>query len=109
MQPFDAVVIGFQVRPSLQLCKSVETEQIDVRLYSVIYKAIEEIKLAMEGMLSPDVEEQIVCNIEIRETFKISKVGTTVLCMVLDGKLNRKTALELLEMVLWFTLESSLL
>ena len=92
----DAIVIGFQVRPSLQARKLAETEQIDVRLYSVIYKAIEEIKLAMEGMLSPDVEEQIVCNIEIRETFKISKVGTIAGCMVLDGKLNRKTGVRII-------------
>ena len=92
----DAIVIGFQVRPSLKARKLAETEQIDVRLYSVIYKAIEEIKLAMEGMLSPDVEEQIVCNIEIRETFKISKVGTIAGCMVLDGKLNRKTGVRII-------------
>ena len=92
----DAIVIGFQVRPSLQARKLAETEQIDVRLYSVIYKAIEEIKLAMEGMLSPDFEEQIVCNIEIRETFKISKVGTIAGCMVLDGKLNRKTGVRII-------------
>ena len=86
----DAIIIGFQVRPSLQARKLAEVEQIDIRLYSIIYKAIEELKLAMEGMLSPDVEEKIVCNIEIRETFKISKVGTIAGCMVLDGKLNRK-------------------
>ncbi|MAO71894.1 MAG: translation initiation factor IF-2 [Flavobacteriales bacterium] len=92
----DAIVIGFQVRPSLKARKLAETEQIDVRLYSVIYKAIEEIKLAMEGMLSPDFEEQIVCNIEIRETFKISKVGTIAGCMVLDGKLNRKTGVRII-------------
>tara|TARA_Y100001954_G_scaffold203730_1_gene224602 strand:- start:527 stop:3103 length:2577 start_codon:yes stop_codon:yes gene_type:complete len=92
----DAIVIGFQVRPSLKARKLAETEQIDVRLYSVIYKAIEEIKLAMEGMLSPDVEEKIVCNIEIRETFKISKVGTIAGCMVLDGKLNRKTSIRII-------------
>ena len=92
----DAIVIGFQVRPSLQARKLAETEQIDIRLYSVIYKAIEEIKLAMEGMLSPDFEEKIVCNIEIRETFKISKVGTIAGCMVLDGKLNRKSGIRII-------------
>ena len=92
----DAIVIGFQVRPSLQLGKLAENEQIDVRLYSVIYKAIEEIKLDMEGMLSPDFEEKIVCNIEIREIFKISKVGTIAGCMVLDGKLNRKTGIRII-------------
>ena len=92
----DAIVIGFQVRPSIQARKLAENEQIDVRLYSVIYKAIEEIKLAMEGMLSPDFEEKIVCNIEIREIFKISKVGTIAGCMVLDGKLNRKTGIRII-------------
>ena len=92
----DAIVIGFQVRPSLQARKLAETEQIDIRLYSVIYKAIEEIKLAMEGMLSPDFEEKIVCNIEIRETFKISKVGTIAGCMVLDGSLTRNTGVRLI-------------
>ena len=92
----DAIVIGFQVRPSIQARKLAEKEQIDIRLYSVIYKAIEEITLAMEGMLSPDVEEKIVCNIEIRETFKISQVGTIAGCMVLDGKLNRNTGIRII-------------
>ena len=92
----DAIIIGFQVRPSLQARKLAETEQIDIRLYSIIYKAIEELKLAMEGMLSPDVEEKIVCNIEIRETFKISKIGTIAGCMVLDGSLTRNTGVRLI-------------
>ena len=92
----DAIIIGFQVRPSLQARKLAETEQIDIRLYSVIYKAIEELKLAMEGMLSPDVEEKIVANIEVREIFKISKVGTIAGCMVLDGALDRNTSVRLI-------------
>ena len=92
----DAIIIGFQVRPSMQARKLAETEQIDIRLYSVIYKAIEEMTLAMEGMLAPTTEEKIVCNIEIRETFKISKVGTIAGCMVLDGKLNRKTGVRII-------------
>jgi translation initiation factor IF-2 len=92
----DAIIIGFQVRPSLKARKLAETEQIDIRLYSIIYKAIEELKLAMEGMLSPDVEEKIVCNIEIRDTFKISKVGTIAGCMVLDGSLTRNTGVRLI-------------
>ncbi len=87
----EAVIIGFQVRPSIQARKLAETEQIDIRLYSVIYKAIEELKLAMEGMLSPDIQEEIVCSIEIRDIFKISKVGTIAGCMVLDGKINRNS------------------
>ena len=85
----DAVIIGFQVRPSVNARKLAENEQIDIRLYSVIYNAIEELEKAMEGMLSPDIEEKIVCNIEIRETFKISKVGTIAGCYVLDGKMTR--------------------
>ncbi|MFQ3332771.1 MAG: translation initiation factor IF-2 [Thalassomonas sp.] len=92
----DAIIIGFQVRPSLKARKLAESEQIDIRLYSIIYKAIEELKLAMEGMLSPDVEEKIVCNIEIRETFKISKMGTIAGCMVLDGELTRNTGVRLI-------------
>ncbi len=87
----DAVIIGFQVRPSVGARKLAETEQIDIRLYSIIYQAIEELKSAIEGMLSPDIEEKIVCNIEIREVFKISKVGTIAGCMVLDGKIHRNT------------------
>jgi translation initiation factor IF-2 len=92
----DAIIIGFQVRPSLQARKLAEAEQIDIRLYSIIYKAIEELKLAMEGMLSPDLEEKIVCNIEIRDVFKISKVGTIAGCMVLDGSLNKNTGVRII-------------
>ncbi|MBE50928.1 MAG: translation initiation factor IF-2 [Flavobacteriales bacterium] len=92
----DAIVIGFQVRPSLQARKLADVEQIDVRLYSVIYKAIEEMKLAMEGMLSPDFEEKIIANIEVREVFKISKVGTIAGCMVLDGKINRNSGVRII-------------
>ena len=92
----EAIIIGFQVRPSLQARKLAEKEKIDIRLYSIIYKAIEDLKLAMEGMLSPDVEEKIVCNIEIREVFKISKIGTIGGCMVLDGKINKKNGVRLI-------------
>ena len=92
----DAIIIGFQVRPSLQARKLAENEQIDIRLYSIIYNAIEELKQAMEGMLSPDVEEKIVCNIEIRDVFKISKVGTIAGCMVLDGALNKNTGVRII-------------
>jgi translation initiation factor IF-2 len=92
----DAIIIGFQVRPSLKARKLAENEQIDIRLYSIIYKAIEELKLAMEGMLSPDFEEKIVCNIEIRDVFKISKVGKIAGCMVLDGSLNRDTGVRII-------------
>ncbi len=68
-----------------------ETEQIEIRLYSIIYNAINELKLAMEGMLAPEFQEKIVGNIEIREIFKIPKVGTIAGCMVLDGKIGRNT------------------
>jgi translation initiation factor IF-2 len=92
----NAIVIGFQVRPSLQARKLAEHEEIDIRLYSIIYQAIEEIKSAIEGMLSPEIEEVITCNIEIREVFKITKVGTIAGCMVLDGKINRNTRIRLI-------------
>lgn len=85
----DAIIIGFQVRPSTNARKLAEQEQIDIRLYSIIYDAIEELKSAIEGMHAPKFEEKIVANVEIRETFKISKVGTIAGCMVLDGKINR--------------------
>ena len=92
----DAIIIGFQVRPSLQARKLAENEQIDIRLYSVIYKAIEELRLAMEGMLSSDFEEKIMCNIEVRDIFKISKLGTIAGCMVLDGALTKNTAVRVI-------------
>ncbi len=85
----DAIIIGFQVRPTQGARKLAENEQIDIRLYSIIYDAIEELKSAMEGMLAPKFEEKIVAEVQIRETFKISKVGTIAGCMVLDGKINR--------------------
>lgn len=85
----DAIVIGFQVRPSVSARKIAEAEEIDIRLYSIIYAAIEELKSAMEGMLKPKVEEKVTASIEIRETFKISKVGTIAGCMVIDGKVSR--------------------
>ncbi|MDI9341728.1 MAG: translation initiation factor IF-2 [Sediminibacterium sp.] len=87
----NAIIVGFQVRPTTNARKLAETEEIDIRLYSIIYDAINEIKAAMEGMLAPEFEEKIVCNIEIRETFNISKVGTIAGCYVLDGKVNRNT------------------
>ncbi|PRD48251.1 translation initiation factor IF-2 [Sphingobacterium haloxyli] len=85
----DAIIIGFQVRPTQGAKKLAENEQIDIRLYSIIYDAIDELKSAMEGMLAPKFEEKIVAEVEIRETFKISKVGTIAGCMVREGKINR--------------------
>ncbi|HEY1024496.1 MAG TPA: translation initiation factor IF-2 [Sphingobacteriaceae bacterium] len=87
----DAIIIGFQVRPSGGARKLAEQEEIDIRLYSIIYDAINEVKAAMEGMLAPEFEEKITANVEIREVFKISKVGTIAGCMVLDGKINRNS------------------
>ncbi|WP_426669587.1 translation initiation factor IF-2 [Mucilaginibacter sp. McL0603] len=92
----DAIIIGFQVRPSSGARKLAEQEQIDIRLYSIIYDAINEIKAAMEGMLAPTFEEKIVANVEIRETFKISKVGTIAGCMVLDGKITRNSKIRII-------------
>lgn len=92
----DAIIIGFNVRPSAQARKLAETESIDIRLYSVIYKAIEEIKAAIEGMLAPEIEEKVIGNAEVREIFKISKVGTVAGCMVTDGKLYRNSRVRLI-------------
>jgi translation initiation factor IF-2 len=92
----DAIIIGFQVRPTVTARKMAENEQIDIRLYSIIYKAIEEIKAAMEGMLSPDIEEKIVGSAEIRETFDITKVGTIAGCYVMDGTIKRSSKIRVI-------------
>lgn len=92
----DAIIVGFQVRPTLPARKLAETEQIDIRMYSVIYKAIEEIKAAMEGMLSPDIEEKVLGSAEVRETFEITKVGTIAGCYVLDGLIKRSSKIRLI-------------
>lgn len=92
----DAIIIGFQVRPSVSARKLAEAEQIDIRLYSIIYDAINEVKAAMEGMLDPEFEEKITSNVEIREVFKISKVGTIAGCMVLDGKITRNSKVRII-------------
>jgi len=92
----NAIIIAFQVRPSVSARKLAEKEEIDLRLYSIIYDAINEVRDAMEGMLSPEIQEKIVCNIEVREVFKISKVGTIAGCLVMDGKINRNTKVRLI-------------
>lgn len=92
----NAIVIGFQVRPSLAARRLAEKEEIDIRLYSIIYDAIEEITSAMEGMLSPEIKEQITATVEIRETFKISKVGTIAGCMVKEGKVKRNSKIRVI-------------
>lgn len=92
----NAIIVGFQVRPSGSARKIAEKENIDIRLYSIIYDAINEIKDAMEGMLSAEMKEQIVGSAEIRETFKISKVGTIAGCMVTEGKIGRSNDIRLI-------------
>ncbi len=92
----DAVIIGFQVRPTLGARRLSDEEQIDIRLYSIIYKAIDEIKDAMEGMLSPDIEEKILGSAEIREVFNITKVGTIAGCFVLSGTIKRSSKIRLI-------------
>ncbi len=92
----NAIVIGFQVRPSMAARKVAEKEEIDIRLYSIIYDAIEELKSAMEGMLSPEIKEQVISTLEVRETFKISKVGTIAGCMVKEGKIKRNSKVRLI-------------
>jgi translation initiation factor IF-2 len=87
----DAIIVGFQVRPSQSARKIAENEEIQIKLYSIIYKAIEEIKEAMEGMLSARIEEQITGTAEIREVFKITKVGTIAGCFMLEGKVSRNS------------------
>lgn len=87
----NAVIIGFQVRPSLSARKLAEKEQIDIRMYSIIYDAIEELRAAMEGMLSPEIREEVTATLEIREVFKITKTGTIAGCMVKEGKINRQS------------------
>jgi translation initiation factor IF-2 len=85
----DAIVIGFQVRPSLTARKLAEREGVEIKTYSIIYEAIEEVKAAMEGMLEPTKEEEIMGQVEIREVYKISKVGTVAGCIVQEGKVSR--------------------
>jgi translation initiation factor IF-2 len=92
----DAIVIGFQVRPSSSARKLAEQEEIEIRLYSIIYDAINEIKDAMEGMLAPTVEEVIVGNAEVRDIFKISRVGTVAGCYVTEGHIKRNHRIRLI-------------
>jgi translation initiation factor IF-2 len=92
----DAIIIGFQVRPSLNAHKEAEKEGVDIRLYSIIYDAIAQVTAAMEGMLSPEIKEEITGNAEVLEVFKISKVGTVAGCMVRDGKIKRSNKVRLI-------------
>lgn len=92
----DAIIIGFNVRAGGNARELADREEIEIRTYSVIYAAIEEVKEAMEGMLSPEIKEQVIGNVEIREVFKISKVGTIAGCMVLSGKVARNSKVRVL-------------
>lgn len=87
----DAIIIGFQVRPSLGARKLAEKEGVQIKLYSIIYETIEEIKSAIQGMLEPVREEKITGNLEVREVYKISRIGTVAGCYVQDGKINRNS------------------
>jgi translation initiation factor IF-2 len=91
----DAIIVGFNVRPSLQANKIAENEGVQIKLYSIIYNAIEEIKSAMEGMLEPKIEEKIVANVEIREVYKFDK-ATVAGCQVLDGKISRNSKIRII-------------
>ncbi|MDR2497702.1 MAG: translation initiation factor IF-2 [Tannerellaceae bacterium] len=92
----DAIIIGFQVRPSQAARRQAEKEGVEIRLYSVIYNAIEEVRSAMEGMLAPEVKEEVTSLVEIREVFKITKVGTVAGCMVKEGKIKRHNKIRLI-------------
>ncbi|MEM0991798.1 MAG: translation initiation factor IF-2 [Bacteroidota bacterium] len=92
----DAIIVGFQVRPSLNARRLAEKEGVQIRTYSIIYEAINEVRSAIEGMLEPTKEERIVCNVEVRDVFKISKVGTIAGCYVQDGKITRNTHVRLI-------------
>ncbi|WP_297831781.1 translation initiation factor IF-2 [uncultured Rikenella sp.] len=92
----NAVIIGFQVRPSASARKLAEKEEIEIRLYSIIYDAINEIKDAIEGMLAPETREEIVCSVEVMEVFKITKVGTVAGCLVREGKITRNTLIRVI-------------
>src|SRR5690606_5940605 len=92
----DAIILGFQVRPSSNAKKLAEQEEIEIRHYSIIYDAINQIKDAIEGMLEPEFEEVITGNIQVREIFKISKIGTVAGCYVTDGFVTRKNKIRVI-------------
>ncbi len=92
----DAIIIGFNVRPAGNARMVAEKEEIDIRTYSIIYDAINDLKDAMEGMLSPVMKEEITGNAEIREIFKVSKIGSIAGCMVTDGKIYRNSQIRLI-------------
>lgn len=91
-----AIIIGFNVRPNLNARQIAEKNQIDIRLYNIIYNVIEEVKQALEGLLEPDIEEKVTCTVEVRDTFKVPKIGMVAGCFVKDGKITRNTTVRLL-------------
>jgi translation initiation factor IF-2 len=91
-----AVIVGFHVRPNLNARRLAETEKVDIRLYSIIYDAINEIKNALEGLLAPTVTEEVVATVEVRDTFKVPKIGLIAGCFVLDGKITRNSKIRLI-------------
>jgi translation initiation factor IF-2 len=92
----NAIIIGFRVRPNLNARKLAETEDVDIRLYEIIYDAIEDVRAALEGMLRPDIKEKVTATVLVREVFRISKIGTIAGCYVQDGKINRNSRIRLL-------------
>ncbi|CAN5527059.1 hypothetical protein BH10BAC5_BH10BAC5_04650 [soil metagenome] len=92
----NAIIIGFNVRPNLNARKLAEKNAVDVRLYSIIYNVIEEVKTALEGMLEPELSEEVTCTIEVRDVFKVPKIGNIAGCFVQDGKVTRATKVRLL-------------
>lgn len=93
----NAIVIGFNVRPDNNAKRAAESEKIDIRLHRVIYKAIEEMEAAMKGMLDPEYEEKVIGQAEVRETFKVSKVGTIAGSYVTDGKITRNSGVRVIQ------------
>jgi translation initiation factor IF-2 len=92
----DAIIIGFNVRPAGNARQLADKEEIDIRYYSIIYAAIDDLKDAMEGMLAPEMKEEVLGTAEIREIFKISKVGSIAGCMVMDGKIARNAKIRII-------------
>ncbi|MDX2049504.1 MAG: EF-Tu/IF-2/RF-3 family GTPase, partial [Chitinophagaceae bacterium] len=91
----DAIIVGFNVRPSAQAAKLAETEGVEIKTYSIIYNAIEEVKSAMEGMLEPKIQEKIVANVEVREVYRFDK-ATVAGCYVMDGKISRNSKIRII-------------
>jgi len=92
----DAIIIGFHVRPNINARKLAETQKVDIRLYNVIYDAINEVKSALEGLLSPVISEEVIATLEVRDTFKVPKSGTVAGCYVQDGKIIRNSKIRLI-------------